>query len=80
LNYFLTDHLGSVVAVTDETGALLSEQRYLPFGHVRSDVGSVTETDFVYTKQRDLDGQARKESVPPQIIGTRKSKNEKQND
>ncbi len=28
LAYFLTDHLGSVVAVTDEDGALVSEQRY----------------------------------------------------
>ena len=49
LNYLLTDPLGSVVAVTDEDGALVSEQRYLPFGQVRSDVGSVTETDFGYT-------------------------------
>ncbi len=57
LNYLLTDHLGSVVAVTDEEGALVSEQRYLPFGQVRSDVGSVTETDFGYTGQRDLDAQ-----------------------
>ena len=31
LNYPLTDHLGSVVAVTDDTGTRLSEQRYLPF-------------------------------------------------
>ena len=57
LNYLLTDHLGSVVGVTDEDGALLSEQRYLPFGQVRPDVGSVTETDFGYSGQRDLDAQ-----------------------
>ena len=37
-DYFLSDHLGSVVAVTDESGALLSEQRYLLFGQVRTDV------------------------------------------
>ncbi len=34
LKYFITDHLGSVVAVTDASGALLSEQRYMPFGQV----------------------------------------------
>ncbi len=49
---YFTDHQGSV-AVTDEEGALGSEQRYLPFGQVRSDVGSTTETDFGYTMQRD---------------------------
>jgi uncharacterized protein RhaS with RHS repeats len=46
LVYFLTDPLGSVVAVTDANGALVSEQRYLPFGEVRMDVGSITQTDF----------------------------------
>jgi hypothetical protein len=61
-----------MVEVTIEDGALLSEQRYLPFGQVRPDVGSITQTDFGYTGQRDLDGQARKESVQPQIIGTKK--------
>jgi len=39
LHYMLTDHLGSVVAVTDADGVLESEQRYLPFGQVRTDVG-----------------------------------------
>ena len=37
LKYFLTDHLGSVVVVTDASGALLSEQRYMPFGQARTD-------------------------------------------
>jgi RHS repeat-associated protein len=55
LKYLLTDHLGSVVAVTDGTGTLISEQRYLPFGGVRTDVGSITQTDFGYTGQRQLD-------------------------
>lgn len=41
LYYFLTDHLGSMAAVTDNSGALLSEQRYMPFGEVREDVGTV---------------------------------------
>jgi RHS repeat-associated protein len=57
LVYFLTDHLGSIVAVTDDTGSLLSEQRYLPFGQVRTDVGSITQTDIGYTGQRNLDAQ-----------------------
>ena len=33
-----------------------SEQRYLPFGQVRSSQGNITQTDFGYTGQRDLDG------------------------
>jgi RHS repeat-associated protein len=52
LKYLLTDQLGSVVAVTNVSGALLSQQRYLPFGQVRTDVGTVSETDFGYTGQR----------------------------
>jgi RHS repeat-associated protein len=57
LDFFLTDHLGSIVAVTDASGALMSEQRYLPFGQVRTDVGSISQTDFGYTGQRNLDAQ-----------------------
>jgi RHS repeat-associated protein len=56
LKFLLTDHLGSVVAVTDSTGTLLSEQRYLPFGEVRT-VGGTNQTDFGYTGQRNLDAQ-----------------------
>jgi RHS repeat-associated protein len=52
MQYLLTDHLGSVVAVTDASGSVLSQQRYLPFGQVRTDVGSITQTDFGYTGQR----------------------------
>jgi RHS repeat-associated protein len=51
----LTDHLGSVVAVTNSAGTLESEQRYLPFGQVRADVGSIAQTDYGYTGQRALD-------------------------
>jgi RHS repeat-associated protein len=55
LLYFLTDHLGSVVAITDASGMLLNEQRYMPFGQVRTDIGTpVTQTDFGYTFQRNL--------------------------
>jgi hypothetical protein len=61
LVYFLTDHLGSVVAVLDADGAVLSQQRYLPFGQVRTDVGGsspqASYTDLGYTFQRDLDAQ-----------------------
>jgi len=62
----LTDHpsislrasLGSVVAITNSTGGVEYEQRYLPFGGVR-ELGdySTTQpvTDFTYTGQRSLD-------------------------
>ncbi|MFZ5909215.1 MAG: RHS repeat domain-containing protein [Chloroflexota bacterium] len=54
LQYFLTDHLGSLLAVTDASGTLTSQQRYLPFGQVRADAGAITQTDFGYTFQRSL--------------------------
>jgi hypothetical protein len=50
----LTDHLGSVVATLNDTGALLRETRYLPLGGVRDAVGAIAETNFGYTGQRDL--------------------------
>ncbi len=53
LSYLLTDHLGSVSAVLDDSGALVSEQRYLPFGGERPSEG-ISETDFGCTGQRDL--------------------------
>ncbi|NWG75740.1 MAG: RHS repeat-associated core domain-containing protein, partial [Rubrivivax sp.] len=31
-----------------------SEQRYLPFGEIRTDVGTIAQTDFGFTGQRDL--------------------------
>ena len=52
VQYLLTDHLGSIAAVAEAGGDLLSEQRYLPFGSARLD--ELTETDFSYTGQRDL--------------------------
>jgi RHS repeat-associated protein len=57
LKYLLTDHLGSVVAVTDASGALVSQQRYLPFGGVRTNIasGPIVQTDYGYTGQRNLD-------------------------
>lgn len=55
VKYLLTDHLGSVSAVLDDEGNLLSEQRYTPFGEQRFEVG-ITETDFGFTGQRALAG------------------------
>jgi len=57
LQYFLTDHLGSTVAITDSNGTLTSQQRYLPFGGTRTNVTTPNSpgTDFGYTGQRDLD-------------------------
>jgi RHS repeat-associated protein len=55
LQYLLTDHLGSTVAVTNASGTLTSQQRYLPFGAVRSIPNSpILGTDFTFTGQRDL--------------------------
>ena len=45
-NYFLTDHQGSVVGVTDSSGTLISETRYMPFGQIRTDIGTITQTDY----------------------------------
>jgi RHS repeat-associated protein len=56
LQYLLTDHLGSVVATTNASGTLTSQQRYLPFGEARSIPNSpILATDFGYTGQRLLD-------------------------
>jgi RHS repeat-associated protein len=54
LQYLLSDHLGSTVSITDDNGTLTSEQRYLPFGGVRTIPNSMLEiTDLGYTGQRD---------------------------
>ncbi len=55
MQYMLTDHLGSVSAVLDAAGNLLSQQRYTPFGEARFDV-TLGTTDFGYTGQRALAG------------------------
>ncbi|HUI87937.1 MAG TPA: RHS repeat-associated core domain-containing protein [Anaerolineales bacterium] len=60
LKYLLTDQLGSVVAVANSDGSLASQQRYMPFGQVRTDVTSPNPqsgyTDFSYTGQRNVSG------------------------
>lgn len=56
LQYLLTDHLGSTLAVTNQSGTLTSQQRYLPFGAARTIPNSpILGTDFTYTGQRKLD-------------------------
>jgi RHS repeat-associated protein len=49
--------LGGVVAVANASGTLVSQTCYMPFGEVRTDVGTITQTDFGYTGQRNLDAQ-----------------------
>ena len=56
MKYLLTDHLGSMVGVTDTTGDLISQQRYLPFGEIRQDIGSITQTDFGYIIPSEASG------------------------
>jgi RHS repeat-associated protein len=53
LKYMLSDHLGSMVAITDDSGTLKSQQRYLPFGAERTEVGAIGQTDYGFTGQRD---------------------------
>jgi RHS repeat-associated protein len=40
--YFLNDRLGSIVALTDSTGAVTQTYKYEPYGTLRSSSGSVT--------------------------------------
>jgi len=54
MKYLISDHLGSTVAITDSTGNVLAETRYMPFGEPRADVGSLAGTDKTFTGQRDV--------------------------
>jgi len=54
MKYLISDHLGSTVAITDSTGNVLAETRYMPFGEPRADAGSLAGTDKTYTSQRDV--------------------------
>jgi RHS repeat-associated protein len=56
LVYFAQDHLSSTSLVIDDEGGLLSQNRYKPFGEIRTDIASspITQTDFGYTGQRNL--------------------------
>ena len=42
-----------MVATVNDSGVLENEQRYLPFGQIRTDIGLITQTDFGYTGQRN---------------------------
>lgn len=50
----LTDHLGSVVVITDSSGNIVNEQRYMPFGQQRL-VNANEITDKTYTGQRNVE-------------------------
>ena len=52
-----------VIAGADAAGNLLEEQCYPPFGEVRTDVSTSTQTDFGFTFQRDLDAQGNEFSL-----------------
>ena len=49
-------YLSSLVAITNDSGSLTSQQRYLPFGQARADVTTPNgpTTDLSFTGQRDL--------------------------
>jgi hypothetical protein len=54
--YYLNgDHLGSTSLTTDETGAVVSEGRCLPYGEERWTSGA-TPTDVTFTGQRNEAG------------------------
>ncbi len=50
VHYLHGDHLGSVSAATDQSGAVASRQEYTPWGEVRA--GGIGETALNYTGQR----------------------------
>lgn len=51
LHFPHTDHQGSVIAVTDENGDLVSQTRYLPYGGDRTTQGNTDLSDRQYTSQ-----------------------------
>jgi RHS repeat-associated protein len=55
LYYVLKDHLGSVSVVTDNTGAVVGEDRFYPFGETRFTTGTM-QTDKLFTCQREITG------------------------
>ena len=50
MNYFLTDHLGSVRVIVDENGGVLERNDYYPFGarYMRSDYPQLAANRFKY--------------------------------
>ncbi len=57
-NFFTTDHLSSTSVVMDATGNLLSANRYMPYGELRTvtSLTEISETDLGYTGQRNYSG------------------------
>ena len=55
VNYFLTDHLGSVRVVVDGNGVVKERNDYYPFGarHVRSDYPQLAANRFKYNGKED---------------------------
>ncbi len=53
LYYVLSDQLGSASVVTDNSGAVVGEQRYYPYGETRVPSGNM-QTDRLYTGQRQM--------------------------
>lgn len=51
VHYLYGDHLGSTSLTTDSEGAVVAESRYLPYGGLRWQAGTLP-TDFTYTGQR----------------------------
>jgi hypothetical protein len=47
-NYYITDHLGSVRAITDSDGEVLGTFDYMPYGSEISSTSSAT-TDYRFT-------------------------------
>jgi RHS repeat-associated protein len=50
VNFLLSDHLGSTSITTNDSGDMVSEMRYSPWGYVRFSEG-LSPTDFTYTGQ-----------------------------
>jgi len=73
LVYFANDHLSSASLEMDDTGTLLSESRYMPFGETRTITGTtqITETDFAFTGQREFIGYWVDELQIPVLVNVR---------
>ncbi len=53
--FYVTDHLGSTVVVTDDTGAILWSDDYTPFGTTTGDTGYLKEKGKYTGKDMDED-------------------------
>ena len=51
VRFLLSDHLGSLSAVTDASGTLLEQIRYTAFGEIRPGFSGSAATDYEYTGQ-----------------------------